>query len=84
MWVKQNLDTVHSKGKIVNGFKYFVNQEKYLRTFLENDELPMDNNSPEQSIQEFCVSVKRRFPGQKSYQRIVESSLILKLLLVRV
>jgi Transposase IS66 family. len=57
-WVKQNLDTVPSKGKTANGVTYSINQEKYLRTFLEDGEVPMDNNSAEQSIRGFCVGKK--------------------------
>lgn len=53
-WVKQNLTKVPAKGKTYNGFSYSINQEKYLRVFLEDGEVPIDNNSAEQSI---CGSV---------------------------
>ena len=32
--------------------------EKYLKTFLEDGEVPMDNNSAEQAIRPFCVGKK--------------------------
>ena len=34
---------------------YAVYQEKYLRRFLDDPELPMDNNDAERSIRSFCV-----------------------------
>ena len=35
-----------------------MNQEKYLKVFLENGEVPMDNNAAEQAIRGFCVGRK--------------------------
>ena len=46
-WVKQNLTKVPGKSKTANGFNYSLNQEKYLRYFLEDGEVPMDNNAAE-------------------------------------
>ncbi len=57
-WVKENLTKVPSKGKTHNGFSYSINQEKYLRVFLEDGSVPMDNNAAEQSIRGFCVGKK--------------------------
>ena len=57
-WVKENLSKVTAKGKTHNGFSYSINQEKYLRVFLEDGEVPMDNNAAEQSIRSFCVGKK--------------------------
>lgn len=54
-WVKENLTKVPAKGKTYNGFSYSINQEKYLRVFLEDGSVPMDNNAAEQSIRGFCV-----------------------------
>lgn len=34
---------------------YSVNQEQYLRTFLEHSEVPLDSNDAERSIKKFCV-----------------------------
>ena len=34
---------------------YSLNQEPYLRTFLEDPEIPLDNNDAERSIKKFCV-----------------------------
>ena len=37
---------------------YCLNQEKYLRVFLTNPEVPMDNNAAERAIRPFCVEKK--------------------------
>lgn len=58
VWIKENLTKVPAKGKTYNGLSYSINQEKYLRRFLEDGEVPMDNNSAEQSIRGFCVGKK--------------------------
>lgn len=58
VWVKQNLTKVPPKSKTYNGFSYSMNQEKYLRVFLEDGETPIDNNSAEQSIRGFCIGKK--------------------------
>lgn len=57
-WVKQHLTSVPGKSKIANGFTYSINQEKYLRVFLENGEVPLDNNTAEQAIRPFCIGKK--------------------------
>lgn len=47
-----------SKVKTANGFTYSINQEKNHRTFLQEGEVPMYNNSAEQFIRGFCVGKK--------------------------
>lgn len=37
---------------------YSINQEKYLRRFLDDGEIPIDNNAAEQSIRSFCIGKK--------------------------
>lgn len=37
---------------------YSLNQEKYLRRFLNDGEIPIDNNAAEQSIRSFCIGKK--------------------------
>jgi len=54
-WIKQNEGKVSAKSKTHNGLTYSMNQEKYLKVFLDDGEVPMDNNSAEQSIRSFCV-----------------------------
>ena len=40
------------------GLNYSINQEKYLKVFLDDGEVPMDNNAAEQSIRGFCIGKK--------------------------
>lgn len=54
-WVRENLPKVPQKGKTWEGFNYSLNQEKYLKVFLDDGEVPMDNNAAEQSIRGFCI-----------------------------
>ena len=42
---------------------YILNQEKYLRVFLEDGEVPIDNNASERAIRGFCI-------GKKNWQMI--------------
>lgn len=57
-WVRENLPKVPSKSKTWEGFNYSLNQEKYLKVFLDDGEVPMDNNAAEQSIRGFCIGKK--------------------------
>ena len=57
-WVGQNLIKVLPKSKTANGFTYSLNQEKYLRCFLEDGEVPLDNNAAEQTIRPFYIGKK--------------------------
>lgn len=57
-WVKKNIDRVLPKSKTHNGMTYSLNQEKYLKRFLDDGEIPIDNNTAEQSIRGFCIGKK--------------------------
>lgn len=57
-WVKETISRVPQKSKTWEGFNYSINQEKYLKVFLEDGEVPMDNNAAEQSIRSFCIGKK--------------------------
>lgn len=59
-WVKERLaDTsVLPKGLTAEGLKYSVNQEKYLRVFLSNGNVPLDNSACERSAKNFAVGRK--------------------------
>ena len=46
-------DSSSETGKAVN---YCLNQEKYLRVFLTDGMVPLDNNDAERSIRTFCIS----------------------------
>lgn len=57
-WVRENISKVPGKSKTHEGFSYCLNQEKYLKVFLDDGEVPMDNNAAEQSIRGFCIGKK--------------------------
>ena len=54
-WVKKNKGFVLPKSETGKGFEYCLNQEKYLKVFLQDGNIPMDNNAAEGSIRSFCV-----------------------------
>ena len=39
-------------------FTYGLNQERYLRAFLEDGDVPMDNNASERAVRGFCIGKK--------------------------
>ena len=57
-WVKLQLSTTLPKGKTAEGLNYSVNQEQYLRVFLEDGEVPIDNSACERALRTFCVGKK--------------------------
>ena len=56
-WVKEVLERqdLDSSSALRTALNYSVNQEQYLRVFLDDPEVPMHNNDAEQSIRKFCV-----------------------------
>lgn len=59
-WAKEQLEDgkVLPKGKTGDGLRYAVNQEKYLKVFLEDGEVPIDNSASERALRTFCVGKK--------------------------
>ncbi len=56
-WVKgvtENPVLDHSS-TLRTALNHSLNQEQYLRTFLDDSEVPLDNNDAERSIKKFCV-----------------------------
>jgi len=54
-WVKAiDPDTVVSENTR-KGLRYSINQEQYLKVFLSNGAIPIDNSACERSIRPFCV-----------------------------
>ena len=51
-YLKTNEQKVGSN-KLKEAVTYALNQEKYLRVFLEDGEVPMDNNASERAIRGF-------------------------------
>lgn len=58
VWIRENAGRVPQKGKTGEGLSYSLNQEKYLKRFLDDGEIPMDNNVVEQPIRGFCIGRK--------------------------
>lgn len=57
-YLKQKKDQIVVKGKLEAAFTYLLNQEKYLRVFLNDGDVPMDNNASERAIRGFCIGKK--------------------------
>jgi len=38
--------------------QYSINQEKYSKVFLDDGELPLDNNAAERALRGFCIGRK--------------------------
>ena len=49
---------VSKKDKFGDAVRYARNQEKYLRVFLNDGDVPMDNNASERAIRGFCIGKK--------------------------
>lgn len=62
-YLKQNQSSVSSKLKLGDAFNYALNQEKYLRVFLSDGDVPMDNNASERAIRGFTI-------GRKNWEMI--------------
>ena len=59
-WVREQLssEAILPKGKTLDGLNYSLNQEQYLRVFLNDGNVPIDNSAAERSIRPFCVGKK--------------------------
>lgn len=62
-YIKLHKDEVSSVNTLGKAITYVLNQEKYLRVFLEDGDVPMDNNASERAIRGFCI-------GKKNWQVI--------------
>ena len=51
-------DQVTHNSTIGKALAYSINQEKYLRVFLNDGDVPMDNNAAERAIRPFCIGKK--------------------------
>lgn len=59
-WVKNQVAicSVPPKSKTAQGLNYLINQESYLKVFLTNGNVPIDNSASERSIRTFCLGKK--------------------------
>lgn len=58
VYLKQHEHEVPGSGKLREAVNYALNQEKYLKVFLEDGEVPIDNNASERAIRGFCIGKK--------------------------
>lgn len=54
-WAKEHHYDTGKKDKTWEGFDFCINNEKYLRLFLEDGEIPIDNSATERAIRPFTV-----------------------------
>lgn len=57
-WARDELDVVLPKSETGKGLSYLLNQEKYLRVFLDDPLVPMTNNTCEQGLR--IVTIGRK------------------------
>ncbi|WP_022755567.1 IS66 family transposase [Butyrivibrio fibrisolvens] len=57
-WVKLKYNQVTHNSVIGKALAYSINQEEYLRMFLTDGRIPMDNNYAEQAIRPFTIARK--------------------------
>lgn len=62
-WLKKHKDEVVPESECGKGFVYCLNQEKYLKVFLDSPEIPIDNSAAERAIRPFTI-------GRKNWQMI--------------
>ncbi|MEI3381381.1 MAG: IS66 family transposase [Dorea sp.] len=58
VYLKQISSKTPQNGKVKEAFTYALNQERYLRVFLEDGDVPIDNNASERAIRGFCIGKK--------------------------
>lgn len=59
-WVKEQVAqcAVPPKTKTGQGLNYLINQEPYLKVFLTDGDIPINNSTSERSIRTFCIGKK--------------------------
>ena len=59
-WVKKQVAecAVPPKTKTGQGLQYIINQEQYLKVFLTDGNVPIDNSASERAIRTFCIGKK--------------------------
>ena len=56
MWAKEIQTSGRlTKGKTLEGINYCINQEEALKVFLDDGEVPLDNNATEGSLRSLCL-----------------------------
>ncbi len=58
VWLNSIRDSVPAQSKTGKAITYCLNQESYLKEFLNDGNIPIDNNAAERAIRSFCVGKK--------------------------
>ena len=58
VWVKAHVHETPEKSETNKGLIYCINQEQYLKIFLDHGDIPLDNNATESVIRGFCIGKK--------------------------
>ena len=58
VWAKDVYSKTANKSALGEALRYCINQEQYLRVFLTNGDVPMDNNTAERAIRPFTIGRK--------------------------
>lgn len=58
VWAKDVYSKTANKSALGEALRYCINQEQYLRVFLTNGDVPMDNNAAERAIRPFTIGRK--------------------------
>ncbi len=58
VWAKNATAKLSPESATCKGLQYCINQEQFLRVFLSNGDVPMDNNAAERAIRPFTVGRK--------------------------
>ncbi len=74
-WVKLKYSQVTHNSTIGKALAYSINQEEYLRKFLTDGRIPMDNNYAEQAIRPFTIA-RKNFVLMESDNRAKASAMI--------
>lgn len=54
-WVESAIEKAAPNTEIYKALDYSINQKKFLKRFLDNPMIPLDNNAAERCIRKFCV-----------------------------
>lgn len=57
-WAKSEILELPAQSTTRSGLQYCINQEQFLRVFLDDGDVPMDNNLAEQAIRPFTIGRK--------------------------
>ena len=77
-WAKLKYSQVTHNSVIGKALAYSINQEKYLRKFLTDGRIPMDNNYAEQAIRPFTIA-RKNFVLMESDHGAMASAMIFSL-----